>query len=116
MALASTIADRQAKRSTTSNRRRQHLAEVRLSEIVKVAGIADEYQQIDRAGDLQMESWFALAYQSMPTDELRGLIARGFVTWQRTEQAEETHVRGDVDASVDLLKGNNNVWLGESAR
>ena len=109
------VLERTQQRATRVNRARQRLAEIRLSEIVKVAGIADEYESIDRAGDLQMESWFALAYQAAPDDASRTMIARGFVLWQRTEQAEEVHVRGDVDASVEHLKGNNVVWLGERA-
>ena len=115
MTLSEAIAQRQGSRASRINRARQRLAEIRLSEIVKVAGIADEYEAIDRAGDLAMETWFALAYQQATDDAMRSLIARGFVIWQRTEQAEERHVRGDVDASVDLLRENNPVWLGERA-
>lgn len=102
-------------RASAANRQRQRLAEIRVGEIVKVAGIADEYEAIDRAGDQAMESWFALAYQTATDEEMRKLIARGYVIWQRTEQAEERHVRGDIDQSVEHLKANNPTWLGEGA-
>lgn len=111
-----TLLARTTARASRVNRERQARAELRLSEIIKVAGIADEYEQIDRAGDLAMETWFARAYQAADSEPMRTLIAQGFVVWQRTEQAEEQHVRGDVDDSVEVLKANNPTWLGEGAQ
>lgn len=113
MTLRATISERQARRAVRANRARQRLAEIRLSEIVSVADIDTQYDRIDREGDLAMESWFASAYQSAPTEDMRELIARGFVIWQRSERAEEQHVHAGVGAAVQLLKDNNATWLGE---
>lgn len=113
MTLRNAVSERQAGRAVRANRARQRLAEIRLGEIVSVADITPTYEAIDRAGDLAMESWFAQAYQSATDEDMRALIAQGFVIWQRTERAEEQHVRSGVGDSVDLLKANNRTWLGE---
>lgn len=106
-------------RTTTTRMRlariNQHRAERRLDEIVKVAGIADDYGRVDRAGDIQVEVAFARCYQLVDTDEERAAIADAFAVWQRTEKAEDLAVTGSVDEAVDLLKTNNPIWLNGAA-
>lgn len=111
--MALTNAIREASRATTSreNRERQHRAELRLSEIVKTSGIADDYANIDRAGDLDIETHFARLYQQAPSEEFRTLVTRAFMAWQSDERAEEEAVYGSVGATVQFLKTNNDVWL-----
>lgn len=108
-----TLAVREARRrtATTANRQRQIRAELRLEEIVKVAGIADEYERTDRAGDLQMEAHFGNLFRLASDEEMRRAVVDAFVCWQRDEQAEERVVRGGVDESVTLLKANNPVFI-----
>ena len=111
--MALTNAIREATRATANreNRERQHRAELRLSEIVKTSGIADDYAAIDRRGDLDIETHFARLYQQAPTDEYRTLVTRAFMAWQSDEKAEEATVYGSVGSTVQLLKDNNDVWL-----
>lgn len=115
MALSRSIDEARRNRATRENRESQHRAELRLSEIVKTAGIADDYMAIDRQGDLDMESHFARLYQASPTEEMRVLVTRAFVAWQKDERAEEEAVYQTVGGTVQFLKDNNNVWLNGAA-
>lgn len=113
MALSVAIeqARRQARRPTRENRERQNRAELRLEEIIKTSGIADDYAAIDRRGDLDIETHFARLYQQAPDEKFRVLVTRAFVAWQRDEKAEEETVYGSVGSAVQFLKDNNDVWL-----
>ncbi len=115
--MALSIAIHKARRDTAtrSNRARQRAAETRLDEIVKVAGIADDYLEIDRAGDLNIETHFGRLWQAAESDQMRTLIARTFAAYQRDEQAEERVVHEAVGDAVHLLKVNNDYWLDGSA-
>ena len=108
-ALSIAIANAQKRKRSDRQRR----AELRLDEIVKVAGIADDYNEIDRAGDLTLETHFGKLWQAAETEEMRTLVARTFAAWTRDEQAEERVVRESVDCSVTLLKTNNDFWLAD---
>lgn len=107
MALATAIRET----ATRANRQRQRRAEARLDEIVKVAGIADDYATVDRRGDLEIEKHFAALYQLVDSDAEREAVARAFATWQKCEQAEESALTGSVDDSVALLKRNNDLFI-----
>lgn len=114
--MALTQAIEQARRTTASasNRQRQHRAELRLEEIIKVAGIADQYEAADRAGDLRIETAFARIYQSTSDEHIRDLVLTAFMAWQDDEKAEERIVRGEVGAAVSLLKSNNPTFVNGS--
>lgn len=112
MALATRITQYRRGEATRATRARVHRTEVRADEIAIVAEVETDYQRADRAGDLQMETWFSSAYQSAPDEEWRSRIVQGFMCWQRTERAEEGVVTQSVGDAVDLLKGNNDFWLG----
>lgn len=86
-----------------------------MDEIVSVAGISDDYDRADRAGDVQIESCFQQLYQLVNTDEERAAVADAFAIWQRTERAEEAVLTGSVDESVTLLKTNNPYWIDGAA-
>lgn len=111
MALAREINKARRNTATRAHRDRQIRAEVRLDEIVKVAGIADEYEQVDRAGDLDIETHFGRLWQAADTENLRDLVARTFAAWMRDEAEEERVVRASVGDSVDTLKLNNPFWI-----
>lgn len=115
MTLSEAIRQRQALRAVRENRDRNEAAGKRVDEIVAVTEVESDYTKADRSGDLEMESWFSTAYQSMPTDDLRDLIARGFVIWQRTERREEGTVAESVSDAADLLRANNPFWLGDES-
>lgn len=97
--------------ATRANRQRQARAELRLSEIVKTAAIADDFEMVDRAGDLDIEGHFAALYQNAETERMRTLVVNAFMAWQKDEQAEDRIVRGSVEDAVTVLKANNPVWL-----
>lgn len=111
MTITRAIESARQQRATTTNRLRQRRAELRLEEIIKVAGIADAYEEIDRHGDLNIETSFARLYQATADEHLRNLIVQTFVAWQNDERAEEACVRGDVDGAVQLLKNNNPAFI-----
>ena len=111
MALAKAIQDARRQTATRSNRLRQHLAELRLEEIVKVAGIADDYEKADRAGDLRIETAFARIYQTVTDEKVRQLVVDAYVAWQADEREEERLVRGGVDTSVAMLKRHNPAFI-----
>ena len=93
------------------SRQRQRRAELRLDEIVSVAGIADQYAAADRAGDLDVEAHFGRLWRAAETEEMRTLIVQAFAAWTKDEQIEELAVRDAVGDSVALLKTNNDTWL-----
>ena len=115
MALARAIDSARHQNARRSNRDRQIRAEVRLDEIVKVAGIADEYDEVDRRGDLDIETHFGRLWQAAETELMRDLIARTFAAWMRDEAEEERIVRAGVDGAVDTLKVNNGFWIEGAA-
>ena len=110
MALTNAIARAQAA-PTSANRQRQLRAERRLDEIVKTAGIADDYMDIDRRGDLDIETHFGRMWHAAPNEEMRTLVARAFAAWQKDEQAEEEAIRQSVGGAVALLKRNNPYFI-----
>ena len=111
MALSRAISAARRQTATRENRERQHRAECRLDEIVKTAGIADDYMDIDRRGDLDIETHFGRMWNAATTEEMRTLIARTFAAWQRDERAEEDAVRESVGGAVSLLKANNDLFI-----
>lgn len=111
MALTQAIEQARRQTATAANRGRQHRAELRLEEIIKVAGIADQYEATDRVGDLRIETAFARIYQSTADEHVRELVTAAFMAWQDDERTEERVVRGQVDESVALLKVNNPAFI-----
>ena len=107
-----TLAQRSRQTANRRNRAAQHRVEVRLEELVKVAGIADTYEKADRQGDLAIETHFAHLYQLVDTDSEREAVVTAYRVWAKSEQVEDLAVRGSVDESVDFLKENNPLWLG----
>jgi hypothetical protein len=97
----------------TARRHRQRRAERRLDEIVRVTGIADDYGEADRRGDLAIETHFIRLYQLVNSQAEKEAVAAAFVTWQKSEAAEDEAVIGSVGESVHLLKANNPFWLDD---
>lgn len=111
MALTHAIEQARRQTATRANRHRQHLAELRLEEIVKVSGIADTYEQIDRQGDLRIETAFARIYQMADSKQLREAVLDAFVAWQDDEKQEEAIVRGQTDGAVAMMKRHNPAFI-----
>lgn len=111
MALSQALHEARRKTATIENRMRQHRAELRLTEIIKVSGIADAYERADRKGDLRIETAFAAIYQSATTETLRDLVTRAYLAWQDDERAEEASVRGGVDGAVLTMKSHNPAFI-----
>lgn len=107
-----TILARTRQTATRQHRARQHRAEVRMDEIVSVAAIAEDYEKIDRAGDLSIQDHFQMLFNLVNSEEEKQAVSRAFATWMKCEQREEYVLRGSVDESVDLLRTNNDYWLG----
>ena len=99
--------------ATKLNRERQHRAEQRLEEIVKVAGLPDAYTKHDRSGNLAVETAFARVYQLVNTDAERAAVAKAFVVWQHDERKESTFIGEWSSEAVDILKGNNDLFLND---
>lgn len=114
-ALSIAIAAAQKQRASRDNRQRQLRAERRITEIVKVSGIADEYGKVDRKGDLRIETAFARLYHAAPSEELRTLIVDAYVAWQVDERAEEQAVVGQTGMAVAYMKDGNPIWLDGAA-
>lgn len=114
---ALSIAIEQARRQTATraNRERQRRAELRLEEIVKVAGIADGYARGDRDGNLLIEQTFAKLYQAVDSPMEREAVVQAFMVWQADERHESSMVRALADDSVAFLKRNNPVWIDGAA-
>lgn len=108
-----TLSERQATRATRANRTRQERAERRLDEIVKAAGIPDEYDRRDRDGNLAVETAFATCYQLVDSEAERDAVVAAFMVWQRDEQSERGIVRDLSSETVNVLKANNPAWLDE---
>ena len=94
-------------------RQNQLRAELRLEEIIKVEGIADDYAAIDRQGDLEMERHFGLLYHAAHSERMRELVVAAFMAWDRSERNEEGVVRGSVNKAGAMLRENNTVFLSD---
>lgn len=108
-----TVAIEKARRQTATreNREAQARAELRLEELLKVDGIADEYAEVDRRGDLAIETQFAKLYQLVDTEHEREAVVAAFMVWQADEAEEERIVRGSVEEAGSVMRRNNGVWL-----
>lgn len=106
-----TIQERSRATATKRNRARQHLAEVRIAEIVSVAAIETDYTDADRAGDLAMEDQFKRLYALADDEEERDAVARTYAVWMASERREGLAVRDSVGESVSLLKVNNPTFI-----
>ena len=111
MALSNALIEARRQTATTANRQRQIRAELRLDEIVKAAGIADDYERTDRLGDLEIERHFATLYHLVDTEAEKEAVAAAFAAWMRAEADEDRVVRGSVDGTVSLLKSNNDIFI-----
>jgi hypothetical protein len=111
--LALSIAIDKARRQTATraNRDRQLRAEMCLEQVVKVAGIPDEFSARGRASDLAVEKAFATAYQLMDSEEERAAVVQAFMVWQSDERHESRIVRDLSDESVALLKSNHPLFI-----
>lgn len=83
-----------------------------MDEIVVVASIATNYEAVDRAGDLEIEDHFRRLFQLVDSEDEKQAVARAYAVHMAAERREDVAVRGSVDASVDLLRDNNDFWLG----
>lgn len=92
---------------------RQERAERRVEEILSVESIRTDYQRADRAGDLEVEDHFKALYQLVDTEDEKAAVSAAFAVWVRDERIEELAVGTSVDETVDLLKANNPVFIGE---
>lgn len=105
-----------AKGATQINRRRQILAELRIEEQIKVQGIADEYDRVDRVHDNEIKRAFSLAYHSVDSEPEKEAIAQAFATWIKQDARKDGRVHEDVDSAVTLLKAQtpefvNGAWV-----
>ena len=115
MALSRRIEEARRASASRENRESQHRAELRLSEIVKTYGIADEYIRADAAEDTDMKVHFGRMYHAAPNEEMRVLISRAFAAWDKHDKKVDGLVNETVGAAVQLLKDNNIVWLNGAA-
>lgn len=106
---ALSIAIRQT--ATRLNRERQQRAELRLEELIKVDGIADDYALSDRHGDLAMERRFATLYALVDTEAEKEAVAAAFATWMKTERDEEASVVGSVKSTRSFMADNNPAFI-----
>ena len=109
---ALSIAIEKARRgATTAARQRQDDAEARLEELIKIGGIPEEYDRLDRPGNLAVETAFARCYQLVDSDDEREAVVKAFVTWQSDERHERKVVRDVTADALDFVKGQNDRWL-----
>src|SRR5688500_10023543 len=111
MALTRSIEAARRQTATRANRERQLRAEMCLEQVVKVAGIPDEFSARGRASDLAVEKAFATAYQLMDSEEERAAVVQAFMVWQSDERHESRIVRDLSDESVALLKSNHPLFI-----
>lgn len=114
MTLSAEIDKVRRNRASRANRERQQRAEKRMDEIVKVAGVADDYAAADRAGDLAIARHFTELYRLVDTDAERHAVARAFAVWTAAERREDLAVRDSVGESVELLKSHNPLFIDGS--
>ena len=114
-ALSIAIEEARRNRATRANREAQLRAELRLEELIKVEGIADEYERVDRMGDLNIERRFALMYSMAHSERMRELIAQTYAEWMKDERAEELAVESRVREAGTFMRRNNSVWIDGAA-
>lgn len=97
--------------SATDRRKRQIRAELRIEEIVAVAGIADEYDKVDRPADQATVNAFRKVWSLVDSDEERAAVAEAFAVWKRHDLRRDMSVRGETDEAVVLLKSHNPIFV-----
>lgn len=80
-ALSIAIAEAQKKRATRENRELQLRAELRLEELIKVGGIADHYERVNRRGHLEVETAFARVLHLVDTEAEKRAVVAAYMAW-----------------------------------
>lgn len=111
MALTAAIEQARQRGATADARLKQTIAERRITEVIKVSGIADEYDRADRKGDLRIETAFARLYHAATTERMRELIVDAYVAWQADEKAESAAVHSGVESAVVYMKNGNPLFI-----
>lgn len=114
-ALSIAIAEAQKKRATRENRELQLRAELRLEELIKVGGIADHYERVNRRGNLEVETAFARVLHLVDTEAEKRAVVAAYMAWEKDERLEQRTVRGETDNALVAMKGNNPIWLDGAA-
>ena len=110
-ALSIAIAEAQKQRASRDNRQRQLRAELRLEELIKVGGIADHYEQVNRKGNLEVETAFARVMHLVDTEDEKRAVVAAYMAWLKDEKLEQRTVRDDTDDALLAMKGNNPTFI-----
>jgi hypothetical protein len=111
--VALSIAIEKARRTGASqeNREAHKRAALRLEEVFKQSGMADELDRLDRPRNLKVESAFAVAFQAVDREAERDAVVTAFLSWQEDEKGERKDRHAAVnDLSAQMIR-NNPVWI-----
>jgi hypothetical protein len=111
MALSVAIDKARRQTATRQNRDAHDRAALRLEEVFKVAGIADELDRLDRPRSIVTETAFAVAYQCVDAEDEREAVLDAFMKYQAEERAERRDRHAEVNAASGQMVRNNPVWI-----
>lgn len=111
MALSIAIDKARRQTATRANRDAHDRAALRLEEVFKVAGIADELDKLDRPRNVEVETAFAVAYQCVDSENEREAVLAAFMKWEADEKAERSDRHTEVNAASAQMVRNNPVWI-----
>lgn len=115
MTLTVAIAEARRRHATRENREAQKRAELRLEEQIKVAGIADAYDVVDRAHDAEIRRAFATVYHLVDSDEEKAAVSNAFAVWMRHDGRKDRVTRESVGETGRFMRRNNPVWIDGAA-
>lgn len=111
MALSIAIDKARRQTATRANRDAHDRAALRLEEVFKVAGIADELDRLDRPRNIEVETAFAVAYQCVDGEQEREAVLNAFMKYEADEKAEKRDRHSKVNGAAAQMVRNNPVWI-----
>lgn len=97
--------------ATRENRDAHDRAALRLEEVFKSSGMADELDRLDRPRNMEVEQAFAVAYQKVDAEDERDAVVAAYMKWEADEKAERTDRHAKTGDLTTMLVRNNPVWI-----
>jgi hypothetical protein len=111
MALAVALEKARRQTATRANREAHDRAALRLEEVFKVQGVADELDRLDRPRNISVETAFAVAYQTVDDDDEREAVLDAYMQWDADEKAERKDRHEAINSATAMLIRDNPVWI-----
>lgn len=111
MTITRTLGEAIRATATRENRDAHDRAALRLEEVFKVQGIADELDTRDRPRNIDVETAFAVAFQTCDSEPEREAVVAAYMKWDADEKAERADRHEVGGSAAAMLIRDNPVFI-----